>query len=339
MRKYDIAVIIGRFQPFHNGHKYLVEEALKLAENVIILIGSANRAMSVKNPFTYEERGNMIYETFKQGALGTSGRLTIKPLKDIPYSDELWVKQVQELVGREMARPSDRVALVGYMKDDSSYYLKMFPQWKFEEVDFSSRLNATDMRHILFEEKSLAYLDAVIPKQVLNIIFEKTRSDKFAGLLHDWNYLKEYPTLWGKGPFLTADAVVIQQGHILLVRRGKEYGHGLWALPGGFVNPNERFKDAFVRELREETGLKIPVPVLKGSLIHEQVFDDPNRSERGRIVTTAFLVHLTNIDQGLPKVKGQDDAEHAEFVPLSSLRDEEFFEDHFAIISTMIGYL
>lgn len=336
MRKYDVAVVIGRFQPFHNGHLFLINEALKLADNVIILVGSANRAVSPKNPFSYEQRRKMVLHSIP---LDKVRRITVKPLSDIPYNDELWVQQVQQTVGEELGRPTDKVALIGYKKDDTSYYLDMFPQWKFEEVDFSSQLNATDMRNILFDGKAIDYLRGVVPSVVVNEIMAYSMTDKFADLVHDWKYLQEYPKIWGKGPFLTADAVVVQQGHILLIKRGAEYGKGLWALPGGFVNLNERIKDACIRELREETGLKVPTPVLNGSIVHQEMFDDPSRSSRGRIATTAFLIHLTNIDNGLPKVKGGDDASHAEFVPLASLRDEDFFEDHFAIKRVMLGHL
>ncbi|HAO59273.1 MAG TPA: ADP-ribose pyrophosphatase, partial [Psychrobacter sp.] len=59
-RHYKYLVFIGRFQPFHMGHKAVVDEALKRAENVIMLIGSANMPRSLRNPFTVEERSQMI---------------------------------------------------------------------------------------------------------------------------------------------------------------------------------------------------------------------------------------------------------------------------------------
>ena len=58
--KYEYAVYIGRFQPFHKAHHQLVRKGLEQADNVIIVIGSANKAQDSKNPFSAQQRKVMI---------------------------------------------------------------------------------------------------------------------------------------------------------------------------------------------------------------------------------------------------------------------------------------
>jgi len=129
----------------------------------------------------------------------------------------------------------------------------------------------------------------------------------------------------------------VQSGHVLMIKRRSEPGKGLWAFPGGFVNAktDRSLVDAMIRELREETGLKIPEKVIKGSITKQKTFDAIDRSARGRTITTAFLVQLEGAE--LPKVKGMDDAEKAKWVPIAEVKREECFEDHFEILQDMVG--
>ena len=91
-----------------------------------------------------------------------------------------------------------------------------------------------------------------------------------------------------------------------------------------------------IRELREETGLKVPEKVLRGSIQRNQVFDHPLRSNRAHIVSYAYGIEL-NSSEPLPHVKGGTDAAAAKWYPLSAIKSEMMFEDHFHIITTLHG--
>lgn len=358
MKKYDVAVVIGRFQPFHNGHKHLLEQALTVAKRVIVLVGSANKASNIKNPFSFDERSRMIYNgmfpsarlreiygdrpEFDEPSLVAKSYIAVLPLKDFTYNDELWAQNVQHIVS-ENTKPDEKITLIGHTKDESTYYLKMFPQWEYTEVAHNDKLNATDIRELLYDQKTVKYLQGVVPSMVYTYIDNKLQAGELDHLIEEHEFVEKYKKAWAAAPyaptFWTADAVVIQQGHVLAITRGAMPGKGLLALPGGFVNQNEFTRDACIRELREETKLKVPDPVLRGSIVAEKVFDAPNRSLRGRTITMAFLIHLKNIEQGLPKVKGSDDAASAQWIPLGELKEEQWFEDHFQIVQTMLGML
>lgn len=347
--KFDFLVFIGRFQPFHAGHLHVVQQALQSAERLIILCGSAHQARQTRNPWTVAEREQMIRLCFNAA---DNSRIDIVPLMDSCYNDAKWVQNVQSTVSglvcahHQQPHRSARVGLIGHNKDQTSYYLNLFPQWGSVAVDNYRDISATLIRELLFNHSSqderdlIAQLDHLLPAAVLQYLHPWLRSDTFIDLQQEYQFIQRYQSAWAKAPypptFVTVDAVVVQSGHILLIERKARPGKDLWALPGGFVDQNETLMDACLRELREETRLKIPAPVLKGSIVQQHVYDEPHRSARGRTITHAFHIDLAPNAQ-LPPVKGGDDAKAAHWVPLANLQPAQLFEDHYFIIQHMLG--
>lgn len=124
--------------------------------------------------------------------------------------------------------------------------------------------------------------------------------------------------LWRK-PYLTADGVLIEADKVLLVRRGREPGKGLLALPGGIVNYGERLEECVVREVEEETGIVTEVVRLVG------VLSDPERDPRGHFVTAVYELKRKG---GV--LRAGDDAAEAGFFQLNELTNLAF--DHAHII-------
>jgi bifunctional NMN adenylyltransferase/nudix hydrolase len=349
---YDYIVYIGRFQPPHLAHIEIMKQALKQGEHLIVLAGSAIQPRTIKNPWTWQERSHMIVTSLPQSI---RGRVTVKPLRDILYNDQQWAQQVQALVSEEVSTAealynapagSARVGIIGYSKDESSYYLSMFPQWDLIDVGNIEDIHATDIRTALFtmeDDDFDLHVGRNLPPAIHDYLKAFTLRPEFEQLVREHTFIETYKKAWEVAPyaptFVTVDAVVIQSGHVLLVRRRAEPGRGLFAMPGGFVDPVERIRDAVIRELREETKIKVPGPVLAGSVKAQDVYDHPSRSLRGRTITHAFLIELPA--GPLPKVKGSDDADKAKWVPLSVFKtmEDQMFEDHFHIINDMIGKL
>lgn len=346
---YDYVVFIGRFEPFHVGHQEVVNRALQVAEKVIILVGSSNQPRTIKNPWTFENRKTMISSVFPEETscrIGAtfSPRISILPIRDFKSDNNVWAAQVQKAVDSQIERVmgwSDyprKGAIIGHEKDESSFYLRMFPQWELIDHQMNEEVHATDIRKLYFES-NIRYLANVVPSSVYDFLNEFKLRPEFMVLAEEWEFIKNYKSAWAAAPyaptFLTCDAVVVQSGCVLLIERKAAPGKGLWALPGGFVNPKERIQDAMLRELREETKIKVPAPVLKGNITDSKVFDDPDRSLRGRTVTHAFLIELPA--GPLPQVKGSDDAKRAQWIPLAHVKEEQMFEDHMSIIESFIG--
>ena len=336
-RKYDTLVLIGRFQPIHNAHLEIIKRATALCDQLIIVTGSAAQPRTYKNPFTSAERERMI----KYAAGGLSMLINIEANPDTIYNDQAWAVRVQALVAKH-TRPGAKVGIIGHKKDDSSFYLDMFPQWGFENVELIEFLSAVDIRDLYFRmDANYKFLKGVVPETTYNFLLDFAHTDEYRQIIKERefvaNYKKQYASLPYPPIFSTADSVVIQSGHILLIKRRAEPGKGLWALPGGYVNANtdKSVEDAAIRELREETLIKVHAPVLRGSIRRSKVFDAIDRSPRGRIITHAFHIELP--DGELPKVKGNDDAEKARWVPIAEVRSEECFEDHYEIIQHFLG--
>ena len=66
MNKFKLAVYIGRFQPFHNGHLETLKQGLAIADKVVMVLGSYKKSHSYKNPFSFEERVEMIKSSISQ---------------------------------------------------------------------------------------------------------------------------------------------------------------------------------------------------------------------------------------------------------------------------------
>jgi 8-oxo-dGTP diphosphatase len=122
----------------------------------------------------------------------------------------------------------------------------------------------------------------------------------------------------------TADVVVTTtDGYVLLIERGWDPHKGMWALPGGHVDPGETSREAAVRELGEEAG----VHTWGWELEQVGVFDRPDRDPRGRYVSVAY--QLTVLPGTI--VEAGTDAVRAEWWPLSDLPALAF--DHAEIIN------
>ena len=336
----EIAVLIGRFQPFHHGHAALLKIALTSAERVVVVLGSAFHARNSKNPFSWEERAAMIAATLPAA---DAERVSFTPMRDY-YEDTRWAMAVQREVKR-LALHATRVALVGHFKDASSHYLNLFPQWQLITVENESAIDSTRIRRILFEAEnvdvSLSVLNELVPVAIRQYLKAWSNLSCFAELAEEHEIIEAYRKSWSLAPyppiFSTVDAVVKTAGHILLIRRKAFPGKGLWALPGGFLEPRERLLQGAIRELCEETRLGTLTSTLVDALVDVKVFDHPDRSQRGRTITHAHFFDLGT--QHLPSVEGADDAALATWVPIAELAamEQTFFDDHFHILDHFLG--
>jgi bifunctional NMN adenylyltransferase/nudix hydrolase len=346
----DVAVLVGRFQPLHDAHLALLTRALAIAPRCVVVVGSAFQARTPRNPFTWTERAEMIRLALPESQ---RERVTVLPMRDY-YDEARWVESVRDAVnGRLAGEPTQRIALVGHFKDATSNYLGAFPGWKLDSAERLLGPDGSQLRDALFAsmpedahqppqlDAALAAFVDQVPPSTVAFLRAWTALPFFAELAVEWRMLKRYKEAWRAAPyaptFVTVDAVLQCAGRVLLIRRGKAPGRGLLAVPGGFIEARETTWQSCLRELEEETRLRLLDETMRRSLRSVAVFDHPDRSQRGRTITHAH--HFDLGERELPEVRADDDAAAAQWVTIADLAtmEDRFFDDHFHMLDHFLG--
>lgn len=367
-----IGVFIGRMQPMHNGHLSVIKYMAEQCDAIIIGIGSSNKAPSTKNPFTFLHRKIMVREAIHNTTLASPKRMgnyfepedknlvsvEIVPIPDYTYNDQMWLETtaniveksamaMQRLTLRDPDAPAPEIVLYGHDQGSDTRYLHLFPQWKKELLGKSHQFHATDIRLDMFFNQNQDWcskVPAAVTEEICKIFNTPNGKEMFQNLVEEANLVKKIKEDKAKYRYpiidQTVDAVVICNGHILMVTRGVNPGKGQLALPGGYLNEFEDIRDGIVRELIEETRIQLKPSLLKNLINEERIktFAAPGRSVRGRIITHCGLINYHS--NTLPEVKGSDDAAGAHWIPLNKLDPyaNRIFEDHYCIIRNMLGY-
>lgn len=337
-------VLIGRFQPFHCGHRALLNRMLSEVEQVLVIVGSSFAARRLHNPWSLGERQAMIRAGLEAQH---QTRVHICGIPDVYYADGDWVRLVRDAVAEYVPRGA-QIRLYGHTKDASSYYLDLFPHWDYVELPDYRGLSATPLREQLLscagtqEAKDLLTKQRQLeqlPSGVGDWLESFVEHADFAELLAEAASIRHFQQTWASSPyppvFVTTDALVLWRDEVLLIQRGRRPGLGLWAMPGGFLDPQERLEAGCRRELHEETGLQLPANV---HALEHFVGDHPDRSDRGRFVTHVFAYRL-DAHQRRPQVRGADDAARARWWPVDTLDPERMFEDHALLIEHLLPNL
>lgn len=116
-------------------------------------------------------------------------------------------------------------------------------------------------------------------------------------------------------PVIAVGGVLVENGKVLLIKRGHEPAKSKWAIPGGKIKFGEKRDDAVKREFREETGLDVEV----GEMIY--VFDAISENEEKpsyHYVIIDFIVYLVG-----GKLKAGDDALEAKWFTTEEMESDE----------------
>lgn len=350
-KQYDVIVYVGRFQPCHNAHMRTIELASRLAHKVIVVIGSADEPRTFKNPLTVVERAMIMTNVLYHDSATYEGNVFFTSVENNP-DDNVWAANVVSQ-SEATLRPwgglnGARVGKIGYIKDAGvQRVMDLFPQWDYVDTPRFEPLDATHVRDVIFSDKNLHFLDGVVPESTRLFIEKFRKTEAFASLMAEKKYVEDYRKGYAgleyAPVFVTGDNVAFQHDTVLLVKRKGYPGKGLWALPAGYFNAEDRVtksgevvkadEDPFacaIRELYEETTADVTPQQLRECCIGERLFATPGRDQRGRILTHAYAYDFDS--QPVFAVEAADDAEDVKRFHINDVRRWMMYADHYDII-------
>lgn len=144
LKQFKHGFVIMRAQPFHNGHRSLIDKMLIECENITVFFGSIQESRTEKNPFTFEERKTMFLNVYS-----IRKNIKIFGIQDIPHSDDEWYSNVINILKFE----SFGMPNVYYCGDDvNGSYLDRgdFKIVKFDRTKQTgdSDISATEIREM-----------------------------------------------------------------------------------------------------------------------------------------------------------------------------------------------
>lgn len=284
-----LGVLVVRVQvdDLTEGHYDVIKEVIDSNDRTLIMIGLSPCKCTVRNPLDFDTRRRMILDHFPQVMVGY--------IEDV-YSDEVWSDKLDRYIGTK-TKKNDVVTLYGSRDSFIKHYTG-----QFDTVSIQQRvhISGTQIR------KGLA-------------LQSRNTKDFRAGAI--WFAMNQYPA-----SLPTVDvAIIAENNDILLGRRIGE--NGGYRLVGGFVQPGERFEDAAIRELKEETGIDAKNLNHIGSFV---IDDWRYRSEVSKITSTLYTV-----TDWSGTIQPDDDIDELMWFSLDNIDLNEVVPEHHEMIQTL----
>ncbi len=290
--KYDVGVIIGRFQihALHEAHIDLIDSVLAEHPKVFIFLGLSATKGSIDNPLEFQPRKQMIMETYPHDKFP---QITIQYIKDCP-SDEDWSNKLDQNI-QDLISPQDKVVLYGGRDSFLNSYKGRFPTTELVSAKY---ISGTEIRNRLSKA----------PQS--HPIFR-------AGAI--WNAFQRYPVAYS-----TVDVAVYdsENKELLLVKKPNEE---LYRFPGGFVSPTDNsIEEAADRELQEETGLNLLITTTE--YLGSYKIDDWRYRKSSDKIITHFYITDRNSMSG--PAKAADDVSETCWFPFGNVSEDDIVPEH-----------
>ena len=353
-------VYIGRFQPFHKGHKAIVDLTVKMmkpGDTFTIIIGSADQQETWRNPLSVSQRKAML-------SIELEGYpVIISTINDSPYNYDLWVEhlcaQLLEVKStthvdfldnqKNFLQKFSNICIVGmedveeyvrritkYYDFSSSKYLDLGIKFHvFSELNTQTSIHGSLIRALVHSKdedySKKFYFD--IKDFVSEKVLEYLKTIDFQYIAYN-TYIKGIDYVKSTGCkynscFMTVDNIVFDKfaKKVLLIKRKD---NGKLAIPGGFAEPYMNMKDNALRELEEETS--ITAKMLETSFVKlnevqpvliDAPYRDPRSSNKCNLISAVYVwqSEVDTFKKLLAHVKAGDDAVEAVWLSKEECED------------------
>lgn len=163
-------LLIGRFQPFHMGHIYVIKEIQKEVDETVICIGSAQLSHSLENPFTAGERVMMIRNSLHENKIKKN--YYIIPVPDV-NNNSLWVSHLKSLTP-PFSKVYSGNALVKRLFKEQGIKVETPPMYNRKEY------SGTEIRQRMLKGEAW---EKFVPKAVAGVIEEVRGVERLKNLV------------------------------------------------------------------------------------------------------------------------------------------------------------
>lgn len=337
----SVVIYVDNFQGVTSSQTQMISDVTSKGNTLFIFIDEAHATLTHAAPLTFEQRKGLLVESIvdEQIVLDDIIILPLHVISGVPSDKKT---RMLEVVKAHIACGSgDPYTRPTWVAPTDPALCK---QLRWDNMQLTDEYAVESFTHILEIYGTHFWTrESQLTESAIAFFRVFTFTVDYTNFKREYEQYQAYKQAWLSAPFapifVTVDAVVTCNDQVLLIKRGKAPGKGLWAIPGGFLNPDELIVDGIIRELEEETLItqdcnNLSQAMLKSAIEGIHVFDDPNRSFRGRIITHAAHINLGFRHNQPPKVTAADDAAAAEWVYISDLQKMlgGFYDDHRRIL-------
>lgn len=194
---YDLGLVCGRMQHIHIGHQHIIDMGLMTCDRVLIMLGSAQESRTQRNPFTYDERKQLLEMIYAKEC--KNGRIIIKPLCDMSKDPETsispaWGKYVLSHITTAVEKTPD-VMLYGNDEARSKWFDKEDIKDMMEIIIPRTRIDisATKVRDFIVRDSFVAW--SKFAPQPIHSEFNRLRTilaeaEYYDKLIHEEDFSK-----------------------------------------------------------------------------------------------------------------------------------------------------